>query len=85
MARSRPGFERVRDAFAANFERDEPLREVGASLSVYHRGKRVVDLWGGWRDAARTQRLDARHAGQRLFHHQGRRRRRLRDGRAIAA
>jgi CubicO group peptidase (beta-lactamase class C family) len=49
------GFERVREAFAANFERDEPLREVGAALSVYHRGERIVDLWGGWRDAARTQ------------------------------
>jgi CubicO group peptidase (beta-lactamase class C family) len=50
-----PGFERVRDAFAGNFERDELQREVGASLSVYHRGQRVVDLWGGWRDASRAQ------------------------------
>jgi CubicO group peptidase (beta-lactamase class C family) len=50
-----PGFEPARDAFAANFERAEPLREIGASLSVYRRGARVVDLWGGWRDAARTQ------------------------------
>ena len=44
------GFERVRDQFAANFERPEPYRDVGASLAVYRRGKRVVDLWGGWRD-----------------------------------
>ena len=50
-----PGFERVREAFAANFEGDETRRDVGASLSVYRRGERVVDLWGGWRDAARTQ------------------------------
>lgn len=50
-----PGFEPVRTAFAANFERAEPLREVGASLSVYLRGKQVVDLWGGYRDGARTQ------------------------------
>lgn len=50
-----PRFERVREAFAANFEREEDRREVGASLSVYHRGERVVDLWGGWRDAAHMQ------------------------------
>jgi CubicO group peptidase (beta-lactamase class C family) len=50
-----PGFEPVRAAFAANFERDEPLRELGASMSVYRHGERVVDLWGGWRDAARMQ------------------------------
>jgi CubicO group peptidase (beta-lactamase class C family) len=49
------GFEPVRDAFIANFERPEPQREVGASLSVYRRGHRVVDLWAGWRDTARTQ------------------------------
>jgi CubicO group peptidase (beta-lactamase class C family) len=50
-----PGFEPVRDLFIANFERDGPLREVGASVSVYQRGRRVVDLWGGYRDAARTR------------------------------
>jgi CubicO group peptidase (beta-lactamase class C family) len=44
-----PGFEPVRDAFAANFtERGE----VGAALSVYHRGYPVVDLWGGVADPA---------------------------------
>jgi len=50
-----PGFELVRDAFIANFERPEPQREVGASVSVYRHGDRVVDLWAGWRDQARTQ------------------------------
>ena len=49
------GFERVRDQFAANFERSEPYRDVGASLAVYRHGENVVDLWGGWRDAARSQ------------------------------
>lgn len=49
-----PGFEAVREAFAANFENAEPYRDVGASLCVYHRGRQVVDLWGGHRDAART-------------------------------
>ena len=42
-----PGFERVRDAFAANFEKHG---EVGAAFSLYHRGKKVVDLWGGVAD-----------------------------------
>ena len=42
-----PGFERVKAAFAANFEQHG---EVGAACSVYHRGKKVVDLWGGVAD-----------------------------------
>ena len=41
-----PGFERVRDVFARSLEREE----VGASVCVWHRGKVVVDLWGGIRD-----------------------------------
>lgn len=49
-----PGFEAVRDAFAANFQNPDPYRDVGASLCVYHRGEQVVDLWGGHRDGART-------------------------------
>ncbi len=44
-----PGFEGVRDAFAANF--DQPA-EVGAAFSAYHRGQKVVDLWGGVADPA---------------------------------
>jgi CubicO group peptidase (beta-lactamase class C family) len=44
-----PGWERVRDAFAANFvERGE----VGASVCVYRDGVPVVDLWGGVADVA---------------------------------
>jgi CubicO group peptidase (beta-lactamase class C family) len=42
-----PGFERVKDAFAANFEKHG---DVGAACSVYHRGRKVVDLWGGVAD-----------------------------------
>src|SRR4030095_2175009 len=41
------GFEPVRDAFAANFERPPAYRDVGASLAVYRHGECVVDLWGG--------------------------------------
>jgi CubicO group peptidase (beta-lactamase class C family) len=38
------GFEPVREAFAANFERHG---EVGAACCVDLHGRRVVDLWGG--------------------------------------
>ena len=38
------GYEAVREAFAENFVR---RREVGAACCVYHRGEKVVDLWGG--------------------------------------
>ncbi|WUI04077.1 beta-lactamase family protein [Spirillospora sp. NBC_00431] len=42
-----PGFEKVQDVFADNFEERD---EVGAALCVYHRGRPVVDLWGGVAD-----------------------------------
>lgn len=38
------GWESVETAFRANFEQGE---EVGASVAVYHRGTKVIDLWGG--------------------------------------
>jgi CubicO group peptidase (beta-lactamase class C family) len=44
-----PGYEAVRDAFAENFAR---RREVGAACCVYHKGEKVVDLWGGARNKA---------------------------------
>jgi CubicO group peptidase (beta-lactamase class C family) len=47
-----PGFEDVRVAFEKNFA--EGL-EVGAAFSAYHRGRLVVDVWGGIADPA-TQR-----------------------------
>jgi CubicO group peptidase (beta-lactamase class C family) len=46
---ARPGFEAVRDAFVENFER---RGELGAACCVHHRGEKVVDLWGGIRNAA---------------------------------
>jgi CubicO group peptidase (beta-lactamase class C family) len=42
-----PGFEAVRDAFQTNF--DAGL-EDGAAFAAYHRGHKVVDLWGGVAD-----------------------------------
>jgi CubicO group peptidase (beta-lactamase class C family) len=42
-----PGFEEVETEFRKNFtERGE----VGAACAIYHQGKKVVDLWGGYRD-----------------------------------
>jgi CubicO group peptidase (beta-lactamase class C family) len=46
-----PGWEPVREAFAANLANTE---ELGAGVSAYHRGVQVVDLWGGWFDVERT-------------------------------
>ena len=42
-----PGFEAVREGFQANFDADA---EVGAAFAAYHRGEKVVDLWGGVAD-----------------------------------
>lgn len=44
-----PGFERVREAFIDNFARRD---EIGAACCIYHRGEKVVDLWGGVRNKA---------------------------------
>jgi len=44
----KPGFEWVREAFAGNFAR---RRELGGACCAYHRGEKVVDLWGGIRNA----------------------------------
>jgi CubicO group peptidase (beta-lactamase class C family) len=41
------GFEAVREAFAENFTR---RHELGGACCVYHRGEKVVDLWGGVRN-----------------------------------
>ncbi len=50
-----PRFAPVRDAFAANL-RDAD--EIGAAVSVVVDGERVVDLWGGHADVARTRTWD---------------------------
>ena len=42
-----PGFEEVAGEFRRNFEE---RGEIGAAVAVYHRGEKVVDLWGGIRD-----------------------------------
>jgi CubicO group peptidase (beta-lactamase class C family) len=41
------GFEAVREAFVENFFR---RRELGGACCAYHKGEKVVDLWGGIRN-----------------------------------
>lgn len=50
-----PGFEAARDAFAENFAREGDYQEAGASFAAFHRGRCVVDLWGGFANSARTR------------------------------
>lgn len=45
-------FDAVRAAFEENFDERE---ELGAAVTVLIDGAPVVDLWGGWADAARTR------------------------------
>jgi CubicO group peptidase (beta-lactamase class C family) len=47
-----PAFARVADAFAQNFSVEE---EIGAATAVYVGGRKVVDLWGGYRDSAAVE------------------------------
>ena len=45
-------FKSVKEAFQSNF--DDNL-EVGASFAVTLSGKHVIDLWGGYANAAKTE------------------------------
>lgn len=47
-----PRFEPVRKAFEENFSL---RRELGGACCVYCRGEKVVDLWGGLRNAATSE------------------------------
>jgi CubicO group peptidase (beta-lactamase class C family) len=42
------GYGKVADAFRRNLSSG---RELGAAVAVYREGRKVVDLWGGYRDA----------------------------------
>ncbi len=52
-----PRFAPLREAFAASFAGDpaDMQTELGASLSLWHRGRLVVDLWAGFTDSARDR------------------------------
>jgi CubicO group peptidase (beta-lactamase class C family) len=47
-----PDFALVKQAFIENLTQ---RGELGACVSVMHKGKMVVDLWGGYQDIAQTQ------------------------------
>lgn len=47
-----PRFQPVRDAFADNFTAGS---ETGAAIAVTIGGERVIDLWGGWTNAAHDE------------------------------
>ncbi|CAF0830240.1 unnamed protein product [Rotaria sp. Silwood1] len=49
------GWEFVRDLFRENFVQQQ---ELGAAVAVYHHGRPVVDLKGGWFDEAKTKLYD---------------------------
>ncbi len=44
QGRVAPGFEPVLEAFSANFT---DRNEIGGAFAAYHRGRKVVDIWGG--------------------------------------
>jgi len=50
-----PEFQRLKDVFAKNFEKD---LEVGASVAVSQGGEMVVDLWAGYADAEMSKPWD---------------------------
>ncbi|GAA4186552.1 serine hydrolase domain-containing protein [Streptosporangium oxazolinicum] len=58
-----PGFEGVREAFAANLAGGQ---EVGAAVGVYLHGRKVVDLWGGIADPGTGRRWE-RDTAQVVF------------------
>ena len=47
-----PRFAKVREAFAENYRVED---EIGSGFSLVQDGRAVVDLWGGFKDAACTQ------------------------------
>lgn len=47
-----PGYSSIASAFLENFGHGD---EVGASLCVYHEGRRVADIWAGFKDAKRRE------------------------------
>ncbi|CAF1444772.1 unnamed protein product [Adineta ricciae] len=51
-----PGWEFVSDLFQDNFIKD---RDLGASVAIYHQGKPVVSLTGGWFDESKTKPYDS--------------------------
>lgn len=47
-----PEFQPILNAFVENMTE---LDELGAATCIFYRGRKVVDIWGGYMDAARTR------------------------------
>eukprot|EP00057_Strongylocentrotus_purpuratus_P035297 XP_798483.2 PREDICTED: beta-lactamase domain-containing protein 2 [Strongylocentrotus purpuratus] len=47
----KPGFEEVEEVFRRNFEKGPELRKSGSGFAVYHKGEKVVNIYGGYADA----------------------------------
>lgn len=43
-----PGFEEVKEEYIRNYTK---RKENGSALTIYYKGEKVVDLWGGYSDA----------------------------------
>jgi CubicO group peptidase (beta-lactamase class C family) len=50
-----PPFDDVREAFAAEVTADADAGCTGSAVAVWYDGRWVVDLWGGYTDAAQTR------------------------------
>ncbi|XP_038078941.1 beta-lactamase domain-containing protein 2-like [Patiria miniata] len=46
-----PGFEPVAELFRENFKNGVEYPTAGSALSVYYKGSKVVDIWGGYADS----------------------------------
>ena len=55
QGRTEPAFDAVRKTFEGQFAAGKHL---GAGVAVYHRGRKVVDLWGGVADEASGRRWE---------------------------
>ena len=55
------GYGKVADAFRLNLASGA---EVGAAVAIYRDGRKVVDLWGGFRDGTTRAPWTNGHAGQ---------------------
>ncbi|CAF1550726.1 unnamed protein product, partial [Didymodactylos carnosus] len=49
------GWEYIRDFLRQNLVEQ---RDLGTSVAIYHEGKLVVDLWGGWFDQTQVKPYD---------------------------
>lgn len=53
-------FQQIQESLTATFQKIlEEEQQGGASLALYHRGKEILSLYGGWKDDAKTKPWEA--------------------------